>query len=339
MSPVTPITVTLDESCIVIDEKIAIQQEKQEQPAEEGTQLNQLIFFDLETGGLSSESDILQIAAVDHDGHEFNVYCRPTRPISKTASRINQLTYKDNVMYYRKKPVSCQDIRDALVQFASFLESQPVSVILVAHNAPFDKRFLTHHISLHNLQCLFYPKLMGYANTVRYFKAYKPTLPNYTLKLLTQQYLPKAAADTLHNALTDVLNLQLLFRRLVLNVMIGERQAKDANALIRDFVYQKVDLQGKNVESPKKKKQIVCTYEKRVTKVDKHVTYSMKNEITEAELSFGCRLTRSGIKAIPLTTVNSDLERNKPNGRLRRASTKRQADNQHFKSKKNKTTY
>nr|XP_034317084.1 uncharacterized protein LOC109617780 [Crassostrea gigas] len=50
------------------------------------------IMFDIETTGLSRDSDIVQLSAFDGIT-EFNVYIRPNQPISKYATAISGITF------------------------------------------------------------------------------------------------------------------------------------------------------------------------------------------------------------------------------------------------------
>jgi DNA polymerase III epsilon subunit-like protein len=271
-------------------------------------QLKQVLFFDLETGGLASACDILQIAAIDCEGDSFNVYCRPTESISRTASRVNELTYKGNVMYYRKKPVPAEEIRDALIQFAEYIESRPVDrVLLIAHNAAFDKRFLTYHIALHGLESMFYPKLMGYADSVKFIKRYVPGRASYKLGSLTHEYLPKSAAAELHNAVTDVINLQLLFRSLVLRPMVGESRSTDPEAKLSDLEYQRVDLKGNTIVPPKVRKQKAAKGSKAGTKKAENVA-AVEPEEVAAVSENGARRPKKRTKEIVEQVILSDDE-------------------------------
>jgi uncharacterized protein YprB with RNaseH-like and TPR domain len=60
-----------------------------------------LIYFDLETSGLSTaESEILQISAKSNKG-DFNIYCTPVKPISYSASQTNMLTVQNGVLKHK----------------------------------------------------------------------------------------------------------------------------------------------------------------------------------------------------------------------------------------------
>ena len=97
------------------------------------------IIFDLETTGLSRNSDITQIAA--YNGvNKFNNYVLPRCDISKEASKITGITFhrSSNKMYQNGEEVQAVTQREALLNFIEFLEKKDTS-ILVGHNiAMFD---------------------------------------------------------------------------------------------------------------------------------------------------------------------------------------------------------
>lgn len=359
LSERTKQSISVGETSMVTKEQFSLDQqtkvvETTEQPTQDVIQLKQIVFFDLETGGLFNESDILQIAAIDCDGHEFNAYCRPTKPISRSASRINELTYKDDVMYYRKKAVPSEDIRDALIQFGTYLESLPVDrVLLIAHNAAFDKRFLTYHVAKHGLQNFFYPKLLGYADSVKFFKRFQPGRNTYKLGSLTHQYLPKKAADELHNAVTDVINLQALFRMLVLVPMLDEKRAVDRESKLPELEYQQVDLQGKTIVPPKSKskkttkktvkKAAIITEEdtilseNKIRHVEKLIRYTetvdeviVEKTLPRRALSRTCK---KKVEEIQLDDDDDDDKEHKPTDRKRSKSSKNYGENTYTKVK------
>ena len=101
--------------------------------------------FKLETGGLSRESDILQISAI-YSNLEFNKYITPTQPISKGASDITKLTAINGHLYFEGNPVDTVTTKEALLQFMKFLKKRD-KPLLVGHNIKiFDLSFL--HINL-----------------------------------------------------------------------------------------------------------------------------------------------------------------------------------------------
>jgi DNA polymerase III epsilon subunit-like protein len=72
----------------------------------------QVIFYDLETSGYNDEHhEILQTSAKSGDSN-FNVFIRPSEPISIQATQIHCLSSANEIMYQNYLPiVSAKDIQ------------------------------------------------------------------------------------------------------------------------------------------------------------------------------------------------------------------------------------
>jgi DNA polymerase-3 subunit epsilon len=93
------------------------------------------IAFDVETTGVSSREDaIVEIGAVrfvkGKPEDSYNVLIDPKKPIPPEATKVHGIT---NAMVKGQS-----SIEEALIGFTNFCED----AILVAHNAPFDVRFI-----------------------------------------------------------------------------------------------------------------------------------------------------------------------------------------------------
>lgn len=102
----------------------------------------EFIAFDLETTGIQPKTDaVVEIGAVRFDGAEpvgtFCTLINPGRPIPPEASAVNGIT--DEMV--ADQPV----IETVLADLAEFCGDLP----LVAHNAPFDFKFLLNAVETH----------------------------------------------------------------------------------------------------------------------------------------------------------------------------------------------
>jgi DNA polymerase-3 subunit epsilon len=135
------------------------------------------IAFDLETTGIKSATDqIIEVGAVLFEGGKpvkgFGVLVDPGVPIPAGASAVNGIT-NDMV---RGKP----KIQDVLPDFAAFCGDLP----LVAHNAPFDYKFLLEDVTLHRA-----PAPKGVVlDTLPLARKIFPGLPSYKLGLLVRHF-------------------------------------------------------------------------------------------------------------------------------------------------------
>lgn len=102
----------------------------------------EFIAFDLETTGINPKEDaIVEIGAVRFDGPDpVDTFCtlvNPGRPIPPEASAVNGIT--DEMVADQPR------VEKVLTDLADFCGDLP----LVAHNAPFDFKFLLHAVDAH----------------------------------------------------------------------------------------------------------------------------------------------------------------------------------------------
>ncbi len=160
------------------------------------------VAFDLETTGIKpKESMIVEIGAVLFDGDcavkGYGSLVDPGVPIPPDASAVNGIT--DDML--RGKP----RIADVLAEFAGFCGDLPV----VAHNAPFDFKFLLEDINLHRAAA---PKGVV-LDTLPLARKIFPGLPNYKLGTLVRHF--GFPSGTFHRAEEDSAYCGLLFAKMV----------------------------------------------------------------------------------------------------------------------------
>lgn len=160
------------------------------------------VAFDLETTGIKPQTDmIVEIGAVLFEGsHAVKTYgtlVDPGVPIPPDASAVNGIT---NEMVQGKPRVA-----DVLAGFADFCGDLP----LVAHNAPFDFKFLLEDVKLHRGAA---PKGVV-LDTLPLARKVFPGLPNYKLWTLVRHF--NFPSGTFHRAEEDSAYCGLLFDRIV----------------------------------------------------------------------------------------------------------------------------
>lgn len=174
-----------------------------------------IVYFDLETGGLNLDADILQIAAKSGD-HSFNVYVKPTKKMSSSASEVTGLRQVKDDLYLRTKKLDTVEIIEALQSFLQFLTSISINkkCLLVAHNARFDTPRLLQAIKNNNLINDF-EIIAAFSDTLLMFKKMFPERkgPNmFKLETLANDFLQPDSSGHFHDALFDVTSLQDLVR-------------------------------------------------------------------------------------------------------------------------------
>ncbi|XP_062859356.1 three prime repair exonuclease 4 isoform X2 [Trichomycterus rosablanca] len=78
------------------------------------------VFFDLETTGLGSSCDIVQLAAVC-GSHTLNLFMVPRCRMEPGASRVTGFRVRRHRLFHHRKPVLTNSLREALVSFMTFL--------------------------------------------------------------------------------------------------------------------------------------------------------------------------------------------------------------------------
>lgn len=160
------------------------------------------VAFDLETTGTKPAQDmIVEVGAVMFDGNQavkgYGALVDPGIPVPAEASAVNGIT--DDML--RGKP----KIADILVEFAEFCGDLP----LVAHNAPFDYKFLLEDVKLHKSSAPGGVVL----DTLPLARKVFPGLPNYKLWTLTRHF--NFPSGTFHRAEEDSSYCGLLFAKIV----------------------------------------------------------------------------------------------------------------------------
>lgn len=160
------------------------------------------VAFDLETTGTKPTTDmIVEVGAVLFDDNRaikgHGVLVDPGIPIPPDASAVNGIT--DAMV--RGKP----RIEAVLQEFAEFCGDLP----LVAHNAPFDYKFLLQDVTLHKA-----PAPRGVViDTLPLARKVFPGLPNYKLWTLVRHF--GFPSGTFHRAEEDSAYCGLLFAKII----------------------------------------------------------------------------------------------------------------------------
>jgi DNA polymerase-3 subunit epsilon len=160
------------------------------------------VAFDLETTGTKPTEDmIVEVGAVLFDGGRalkgYGTLVDPCRPIPLDASAVNGIT--DDMV--KGKP----RIADVLNDFAEFCGDLP----LVAHNAPFDFKFMLEDVKLHRSAA---PQGV-LLDTLALARIVFPGLPNYRLGTLVRHF--GFPSGTFHRAEEDSSYCGLLFAKVI----------------------------------------------------------------------------------------------------------------------------
>lgn len=174
------------------------------------------VAFDLETTGTKPTEDmIVEVGAVLFDGDKavkgYGALVDPGIPIPAEASAVNGIT--DDMLKGKPK------IADILVEFAEFCGDLP----LVAHNAPFDYKFLLEDVKLHKAVA---PRGVV-LDTLPLARKVFPGLPNYKLWTLTRHF--NFPSGTFHRAEEDSSYCGLLFAKIVETLEMRSEPCSEAD--------------------------------------------------------------------------------------------------------------
>ena len=160
--------------------------------------MEDVIFLDLETTGLTDTDEIIEIGAVKLVGGKEQTYQQLLKPAKeRIAPRIFKLCRGLAEEELRRSP-SFADIRD---EFLEFMGECP----LVCHNAPFEKRMLEGALgeALQN----------SFLDSLELFVLCKPQFPRHGMDYLMQHYLADDRPGA-HRALADARDTLALVRQL-----------------------------------------------------------------------------------------------------------------------------
>ena len=179
----------------------------------------EFIAFDLETTGTKPATDqIVEIGAVHFDGNcavkGYGRLVNPGVPIPPEASAVNGIT--DDMLQGQPS------IHEVLGEFANFCGDLP----LVAHNAPFDFKFLLEDIKQHRA-----PAPKGVVlDTLPLARQIFPGLPNYRLGTLVRHF--GFPSGTFHRAEEDSAYCGSLFAQ-ILQTLERRREPCNESDLVR----------------------------------------------------------------------------------------------------------
>ncbi len=155
------------------------------------------VYLDTETTGTDSDDRLCQIAFKTGQGTVVNELFNPGKPIAIEAMAVHHIT---NEMVRDKAPFKDSPAYQALKE----LIADPDNVI-VAHNAKFD-------ISMINREGIHPPKVICTLKLARFLDK-EGVIPQYNLQYL-RYYLDLRVEATAHDALGDILVLEMLFKRI-----------------------------------------------------------------------------------------------------------------------------
>ena len=178
---------------------------------------NRIIYYDLETTGLSKDDKIIEIAGKDNNNMMFNKLINPDKKISDFIENLTGITNK-KVKYRNNIERSKKIISD-------YFDFENENVYLVSHNGDnFDMRYLKEHFDIkckHIDNMKFFRKLLCEKNN--------------TLKYLCSLF--KIDTSNHHHAYDDVVMLEKLFLKGIELYKIRYNLEEVSIDMIYNYVY------------------------------------------------------------------------------------------------------
>lgn len=129
----------------------------------------------------------------------------PKKQISIAASKVTKIEKHGKNLYYDGQVVEADNLEHAMSEFLNWL---PDKSLLFAHNGKnFDSKILIQTL---NSLTLSKEKIVGFVDTLPYFRQKYPELRNHNQNNLSRILLNKDCSCDAHNALNDVLVLREL---------------------------------------------------------------------------------------------------------------------------------
>lgn len=169
-----------------------------------------MVFFDLETTGLGSSCDIVQLAAVSGH-HTLNLYMVPRCRMEPGASRITGFRVRRHRLFLHRRPVLTNSLKEALVSFITFLRmfGRP---LLVGHNIRrFDCLVLARVLDEFDLKAAFKAGILGFLDSLPLTRQLLKDHGVHSFKLENLVKTVLGVSYAAHDALGDVQALQKLY--------------------------------------------------------------------------------------------------------------------------------
>ncbi|XP_058803404.1 uncharacterized protein LOC131671175 [Phymastichus coffea] len=175
-----------------------------------------VIYFDLETSGLHTECDILQIAA-KCGKISFNVYIYPVQDISAAASAIHGLRKYEGDLMLQSEKVHSVSLRIAMGQFLHYLLPFNKKCYLAAHNLNFDGPRLLNAINKCSLTDEFSKVLEGFIDTLPVIKKCTERTGKGACTITSLANWLNISSLNAHDATKDVAILEKIIKKLAIS--------------------------------------------------------------------------------------------------------------------------
>lgn len=178
-----------------------------------------VVFFDLETGDLCRDCDILQIA-VKYEKYEFSTFVHPTRKISENSSQVHGLRFVNGNLELHGKAVIAVSLQEAILCLYRFIFMFKRKCIFAAHNCIFDYPRLMRGIIETFMDKYYETIVVGFADTLPHIRVATRSKQFGDNKLQNLAKRLEILGFQAHDALGDVSILE----RVLVKLNISQQQ-------------------------------------------------------------------------------------------------------------------
>ena len=175
-----------------------------------------VVFFDLETTGLTQPIRPVQIGAIDSWGrHSYNQYVHPGRSIEPGATKVNKLFLRSGSLFRvgEGDELDTMDLAEALQDFLNWLENTVGgNCVLIAHNCfNYDAKVLIESLHAENMFDDYDHIITGFSDSLLASQRLYHGPPHKLSAMMSRVGL--VARET-HDALEDAENCRRICRRM-----------------------------------------------------------------------------------------------------------------------------
>lgn len=174
-------------------------------------EVNNLVFFDLETTGLGQTCEIIQLAAVC-GGHSLNLYTVPHYRMQRGAAKVTGFRVRRHKLYLHRRPILTNSLKEVLVSFIAFLHMLERPLVIGHNIRRFDCPVLARALDEFDLKAEFVSAISGCLDTL---PLAREIFKDASLQSFRQESLVKTVLGVTykaHDALEDVRVLQMFYK-------------------------------------------------------------------------------------------------------------------------------
>ena len=232
------------------------------------------IFTDIETESFLALL-LLQIAAITSEGHQFNIYINPYRPLSEVCTNFLGFYFFKGQLFRNGRLLPAKPVKQALSAFSHWISNFNRPVVLVYHNGfSFDCSVLAKYLVKFNIHIP--NNLITVCDSLPYIRTHfkPPSVLNHKLGTLASHF--GLVHEQAHCALSDSIVLKQICEQISIQHKVDFKTIfKDCCRPFSDYIDKTLygtpllPLKKKKKSKPLKKKSVTTAIADGETKSEK----------------------------------------------------------------------